>query len=86
MGRDSGGWLSKQEYLGQKLVKYAGGSSLAVLAVGFLQWRKLLMSSTELVTGNRGCSHCVADMGSPCFSSLFLVIFICPSFAGLWVG
>lgn len=36
----------------------------------FLQWRKLLGSSVEQVTGNRGHSHRTADIGS--FSSLFL--------------
>ena len=44
---------------------------------------KLLGLSGEQVTGNHTCSHCVAASGSPCFSSLFLAVFISLSFAGL---
>ena len=35
-------------------------------------WGKLLRLSAEQVTGYRVCSHCVADICNPCFSSSLL--------------
>lgn len=42
--------------------------------------------SAELVTGNCICFCYVDDIGSSCFSFLFLAIFIHLSFACLWLG
>ena len=50
------------------------------------QWQRLLGSSAEQATGNHVHSHCMADTGSPCPSSLFLAISRCLSYASLWVG
>lgn len=49
---------------------------VAVLITGFFCGESCQVLCTEQVTGNPGFSHCVADTGSLCPSSLFLVISI----------
>ena len=61
------------------------GCSMTMLAVGFII-AKFLGFSTEEDTENRSHSCCVVDTGSPCPSSLFLVVSGCLGSARLWVG
>ena len=61
------------------------GCSMNMLAVGFII-AKFLGFSTEQDTENRSHSCCVVDTGSPCPSSLFLVVSSCLSSALLWEG
>lgn len=46
-------------------------------------WCNPLGLSTEQVSGNYSCFHCVAATGSPCFSSLFPTTSVHLSFASL---
>ena len=61
------------------------GFSMTMLAVGFII-AKFLGFSAEQDTENHSHSCCVVDTGSPCPSSLFLVVSRCLSSARLWVG
>ena len=74
-----------QIHVGQNLVKSAGGLDGSA-SHGFLQQRELLGSLEEQIPGK--CSFCpfMADTASLNFSSSFLEISICLTFAGLWVG
>ena len=69
--------------VGQKLVKSEGTVWLCWLLVSSVG--KLLGSSAEQVTQNRGYSYCVTDTGGPCSSSLFLATSVHLSCASFWV-
>ena len=58
---------------------------MTMLAVGFII-AKFLGFSAEQDTENHSHSCCVVDTGSPCPSSLFLVVSSCLSSALLWEG
>lgn len=67
MGRDSGLAVCKLEYLGAKTGKICSDSVVALLDL-VSSGMKALGFSAELVTGNCGCSHCMAALGRSCSS------------------
>lgn len=73
-------WLASVNLWGQSWWNFQG--SLLWLC-WFLQWQSLLGFSTEQVTVNHNFSCCVAAIGNPCFTSLFLTISISLSFVSL---
>ena len=68
----SSGWHHEvQIYVGQNLVKSAGGLD-SCTSHGVLQWRELLESLEEQFPGNCVLSYCMADTASLDFSSFNL--------------
>lgn len=85
-GSVSGSWpLSTRILVGQgrNLVKSAGCTE-AVSILGFFSG-KAAGAICRAIADNHCHSCCVVDTGNPRFSSLFLVISVQLSFAGLWV-
>lgn len=81
---DSG--VNKHKYLWAKHWKNLQGAHSSCPGCLFLPWQNVLGLSAGQVTVNHNCSHSMAAIGSSCFSSLFLVVSIHLSFAGLsWV-